>query len=81
MFNLSATATRDNLSLIAVIMKGETSKIRFEEAQKLFDYGFSNFQYIENNQKGDILKSINVDKGILNSVDIIFEQDNRCTSF
>ena len=44
LFNLSATATRNNLSLIAVIMKGETSAIRFSEAQKLLDYGFRLFK-------------------------------------
>ena len=33
LFNLSASATRNGLSLIAVIMKAETSKIRFNEAR------------------------------------------------
>ena len=42
-YNLSATATRDDLNLIAVIMKAETTKLRFEEAQKLLNYGFSNY--------------------------------------
>ena len=76
LFNLSATATRDNLSLIAVIMRGETSAIRFSEAQKLLDYGFSKFQYVECSKKGDILKTINVDKGILGSVDAVFEENS-----
>lgn len=43
-YNLSATATRDDLSLIAVIMKAETTKLRFEEAQKLLNYGFSGWR-------------------------------------
>ncbi|MCL2355095.1 MAG: D-alanyl-D-alanine carboxypeptidase, partial [Oscillospiraceae bacterium] len=46
LFNLSATATRDELSLIAVVMRGDTSAIRFEETTKLLDYGFSNFEYV-----------------------------------
>lgn len=75
LFNLSATATRDNLSLIAVIMKGETSAIRFSEAQKLLDYGFSNYQYVQSSQKGNVVKTINVDKGIFSTVDAIFESD------
>lgn len=78
LFNLSATATRGNLSLIAVIMKGETSAIRFEEAQKLLDYGFSNFEYVECSKKGDVIKKVNVDKGILASVDAILESDSGC---
>jgi len=43
-YNLSATATRDDLSLIAVVMKAETTKLRFEEAQKLLNYGFSGWR-------------------------------------
>lgn len=78
LFNLSATATRDNLSLIAVIMKGETSAIRFAEAQKLLDYGFSNFEYVECSKKDDIIKKVNVDKGILANVDAILENDSGC---
>lgn len=45
LYNLSASATRDDLSLIAVIMKAPTTKIRFSEAQKLLDYGFANYSY------------------------------------
>ena len=75
LFNLSATATRDNLSLIAVVMKGETSAIRFEEAKKLLDYGFSNFEYMKYSNKGDIAKNILVNKGTRNSVEVVFETD------
>lgn len=42
---LSATAERDNLSLVAVIMGGETSSDRFEGAKKLLDFGFANFAF------------------------------------
>ena len=75
LFNLSATATRNNLSLIAVIMKGQTSAIRFAEAQKLLDYGFSNFEYVGCGKKDDVIKNINVDKGIFQTVDAILEND------
>lgn len=78
LFNLSATATRNNLSLIAVIMRGETSAIRFSEAQKLLDYGFSNFEYVECSQKDDVVRKVNVDKGISTSVDAILESDSGC---
>ena len=75
LFNLSASATRNNLSLIAVIMKGETSSIRFSEATKLLDYGFSNFEYFKYSNKGDLAKTVNVTKGIEDTVDAIFESD------
>ncbi len=73
LYNLSASATRDGLSLIGVIMKAPNSKIRFAEAQKLLDYGFSNFQYKKLANKGEVVKSIAVNKGIEASVNGILE--------
>ena len=75
LFNLSASATRNNLSLIAVIMRGETSKIRFSEATKLLDYGFSNFEFAKYSNKGDIAQNIGIEKGIKNNVNVIFSED------
>lgn len=40
---LSATATRGGLSLIAVVLGGETSDKRFEDAKALLNYGFSQY--------------------------------------
>ena len=37
LYNLSASATKNDLSLIAVIMKAPSTKVRFAEAQKLLD--------------------------------------------
>ena len=76
LFNLSASATRDGLSLIAVIMRGETSAIRFSEAQKLLDYGFSNYEFVECAKAGDIVKTIEINKGTVSSVDVIYETDS-----
>lgn len=73
LYNLSASATRDGLSLIAVIMKAPTTKIRFSEAQKLLDYGFSNYQYKELASKGTILKEASVTKGVNTSVNLVTE--------
>ena len=75
LFNLSATATRNDLSLIAVVMRADTSSIRFAEAKTLLDYGFSNFEYLKYSNKGDLAKEILVNKGTLNSLEIVFESD------
>ena len=76
LYNLSASATRDDLSLIAVVMKAPTSAIRFSNAQKLLDYGFNNFQYKKLASKGDTLKSVSVNKGIETTVNGILENDS-----
>ena len=43
---LSASAQRDGLSLVAVVLAGETSNDRFEGAKKLLDYGFANYALV-----------------------------------
>ena len=56
LYNLSASATRNNLSLIAVVLKAPTPAIRFSSAQKLLDYGFSNYTVTSFGKKGDVIK-------------------------
>lgn len=78
LYNLSASATRDNLSLIAVIMKAPSTKVRFAEAQKLLDYGFSTFSFKQFGKKDEIVKSLTVTKGSHSSVEAILS-DNAGT--
>lgn len=75
LFNLSASATKNGLSLIAVILKGSSSEIRFTEARKLLDYGFSNYEYKNLGLKGDIVGTVNIHKGIENSTNAILKND------
>lgn len=73
LYNLSASATREGLSLIAVIMKGPTSAIRFSDAQKLLDYGFSNYSYKSFANQNEVIKSVTVTKSVNQEVNAIYE--------
>ena len=42
---LSATAKRNGMELVAVVMDGQTSSDRFEGAKKLLNYGFANYTF------------------------------------
>ena len=75
LYNLSASSTRDNLSLIAVIMKAPSSSARFVNATKLLDYGYNTFSYKDFGKKGDLVKTINVNKGTNSQLDTILEED------
>lgn len=75
LYNLSASATRDGLSLIAVIMKAPTTKVRFAEATKLLDYGFANYTSKSFGTKGDVIQLVNINKGIQPQVNAILEED------
>ena len=44
LYNLSASATKNNLSLIAVVLRAPTPKVRFSEAKLLLDYGFNTYK-------------------------------------
>lgn len=73
LFNLSASATRDGLSLIAVIMKAPTSALRFSNASTLLDYGFNTYSYKSFGNQGDVVKNINVTKGVSTNVNAVYE--------
>ena len=75
LYNLSASATREGLSLIAVIMKAPTTKIRFSEATKLLDYGFANYTSKSFGNKGDIIQAVDINKGIEPQVNAVLEED------
>lgn len=76
LYNLSASATRDDLSLIAVIMKAPSTKVRFAEAQKLLDYGFNTFSFKQFGKKDEVVKTVNVTKGVRSSVDAILAENS-----
>lgn len=73
LYNLSASATRDGLSLIAVIMKAPTSALRFSNATSLLDYGFNNYSYKSFGNQGEIVKSVSVTKGVNTNVNAVYE--------
>ena len=75
LYNLSASATRDDLSLIAVIMKAPSTKVRFSEATKLLDYGFANYSCKSFGKKDNIVTSASVNKGINPEVNLVLEND------
>lgn len=74
LFNLSASASRDGLSLIAVVMKSPPSALRFSNATALLDYGFSNYSYKSFGNKGEIVKNVDVTKGVSTNVNAVYEQ-------
>ena len=73
LYNLSASATRDGLSLISVVMKAPTSALRFSNATSLLDYGFSNYSYKSFGNQGETVKQVAITKGVSESVNAVYE--------
>ena len=74
-FNLSATATRNDLKLIGVVVHGTTSQNRFDDAKKLLDYGFSNFSNKVLATKDQVIETIPIEKARQKEVEVVVEND------
>lgn len=62
---LSATAEKDGVELVAVIMAAENYKLRFSEAQTLLNYGYHNCSlYRENDEMREPLPKMQVRNGV-----------------
>jgi D-alanyl-D-alanine carboxypeptidase (penicillin-binding protein 5/6) len=60
---ICATAKRNDLSLIAVVLGSDSSRERFSAAKKLLDFGFANFETKPFPQINDLPKEIAVKLG------------------
>ena len=67
---LSATAERNGMELVAVIMAGDSSQDRFNGAKKLLDYGFANYNYssIDSGIKSDM--TVPLKKGVKKNLSV-----------
>lgn len=70
-FCLSATARRDNLRLIAVVMGEPNTKQRNAEVSHLFDYAFAQYTNVPLYKKGDAIGELTVEKGKTNKVPLV----------
>lgn len=73
---LSATASKDGVDLIAVVMAAPDYKVRFQDAATLLNYGFSVCDiYVDDNTKSP--GRINVRGGVEKSASLVFDGEFR----
>lgn len=60
---LSASAKRDGLHLVAVVMGSQSSDDRFETAKTLLNYGFANYESVPLNIDESLITDVNVIRG------------------
>lgn len=73
-FCFTATAERNGIRMISVVMGTATEPKRFEESRKLLDYGFTNFELkpiLNAKAEIDSLKSVNIKKGVVTEVPLV----------
>lgn len=75
-FCVSASGKKGEMELIAVIMNGETSKSRFQDATTLLNYGYANYQiYRDTDGQRETLNPIPVKSGIETEVLVTYEKE------
>lgn len=72
---LAATAKRNGLRLISVVMGCEAANTHFSESIKLLQYGFANYTSQRAVSKGQILEQIPVLRGKEQSVELVAADD------
>lgn len=75
-FCLSATATKDDIDLIAVIMGAPDYKARFKDAQTLLSYGF-NISDLYLDENTDPLQNMRVQGGVEDTVPVKYQSEFR----
>lgn len=75
MYCISATAKRNNLRFISVIMGAPSTGIRNTDARKLLDYGFANYSTYVVGKKGETIKTVDIAKGSKINANAVLEKD------
>ncbi len=75
LYCISASATRDNLDLIAVIMGAKDPTTRFSEAKKLLDYGFFNYATVMGEPKDKVVGEVDIYKGSKSKVAVAVKDE------
>lgn len=76
LYCLSATANKDNIDMIAVIMGSPSNKTRFQDAMALLNYGYSVSALYEDPNE-DALPSLPVKGGVQENAALIYKEPFR----
>lgn len=72
---LVATAQRNGVRMLAVVMKAPTAPVRNNEITKLFNYGFSQYKALRVLKAGQVIGKTKVMKGTVNEINLIIPED------
>jgi D-alanyl-D-alanine carboxypeptidase (penicillin-binding protein 5/6) len=76
-FCIAATATREDLNLVAVVLKSDTSDNRFNTARYLLDWGFANYEAITPLIDSDRLTPIKVNGGVFKEIKPVVSDNKK----
>ena len=77
LYCISASAEKEGMQLIAVILAAPDPAIRFDSAMKLLDYGYSNFALIAKEDSGTTMGEIKIFKGKTESAPVVIKEQTN----
>lgn len=72
---LTATAKKNNMRLLSVVMGEESSGLRNSETSSMLDYGFAQYKSNELIKKGEVVKEVEIEKAKQKSVSIVTSEE------
>jgi len=77
LYCISATAEKDGMNLIAVVLGAPDPTTRFGSAMKMFDYGYANYALASQEEEGTVMGKITVYKGRKESTTVVIEDQQH----
>ena len=74
---ISATAEKDGMQLIAVVLAAPDPTVRFDSAAQLLDYGYANYALMAKEESGTQMGEIHVYKGKTESVSVVIKEQTN----
>lgn len=72
---LAATALRNDLRIIGIVLGENDSKVRNQETMDLLDYGFNNIKVNVLKNSGDVVKKMKIDKADKEIINIVLKSN------
>jgi D-alanyl-D-alanine carboxypeptidase (penicillin-binding protein 5/6) len=76
-FCVAATACRDDLNLVAVVLGSDTSENRFDTASYLLDWGFANYQAVTPDIDESKITLVKIKYGVNKSIKPIVDSNSK----
>ena len=76
-FCLCATASRDGLNLVSVVLGADTSDDRFDKSCELLDYGFANYKIEKFSFDENKINNVKVKNGVIKEIKPIIDNTNE----
>jgi D-alanyl-D-alanine carboxypeptidase (penicillin-binding protein 5/6) len=74
LYCISATAEKEGMQLIAVVLAAPDPITRFDGAMKMFDYGYANFALIAKEETGTPMGEIRIYKGATETSSVVIKE-------